>query len=256
MDIVNCQQCSKPFIKKGGVRVCSGCLDEERGMYDFYYQKITPRLRELNFRYIARQTSLDEKRLEQALEYRLGGDESGDVSLKRSVCNVCGKRQDNLESPEPICVKCLDLVLKLIERDERAFINAEQRDERVVLGPPEVDVLQYPASQGRMTHISPAQCLGETVSRALYEEALQKLAMYEESFGPLPSVGGAENADDSTLRSLLSSSKESEEVLMILDQKDEEIVLNKDEMQTLNTAHLYLKENKRRHYGFKRIEQT
>ncbi len=266
MDIANCQQCSKPFIHKGGAKVCPGCLDEERGMYDFYYQKLAPRLKDLNIPYIARQTTLDKDRLGQTLEYRLGIEEPGELKLwKRGSCNVCGKRQENVDSSEPICINCLDLVLNMMEKDERAILEASDIDERAefqssakttsssdkALGE------QYPASQGRMTNVATGQWLGETVPRAMYEEALQELAMYRDCFGELPgSKNFQSDSDLSSLRSLSASPKESQEVLMILDQNDEDIVLNKEEVQVLNSAHLYLESEKRRQYGFKRTERA
>ncbi len=235
------------------------CLDEERGMYEFYYQKLSPRLKELNMVYIARQTNLDSERLAQTLDFRLGIEESesGELRLwKRGSCNVCGKRQENIESPEPICIQCLDLVLNLMEKDERSILESEQIDNRAEFQSSTVARTQYPASQGRMTQVSAEKWLGETVPRSVYEEMAQELSLYRDHFGVLPGEQAQEGKDLSSLRSLSSSPKESQDVLMILDQKDEDIVLNREEVQILNSAHLYLDETQRRQYGFKRIERA
>ncbi len=240
MDILNCSQCGKPFRKKGSVQICTTCLDQEHEMYEFYYQKLSKLMGHVDFESLGSKSPLNMKRLEKALEYRLGtGDVNELVYWKRGTCHVCTVRLKNPDSVEPICVTCLDQVVVLLEKEppvpqplpEDSVPGSSQRHSGE-----STEIPSTPAAEEEM------------VPRSLYEKVLCELDTYRKHFGPLP------NHLQARLGVSPGSSPFSAdfiEIMEILQQTDEDIVLDVLELETAKRGMTGME--RIQHYGFKRV---
>lgn len=194
---------------------------EERTLYNAYYDRIYPLIREnaLNFDDLAEKTALPKRRLQESLLYRLG---SGQVRQlfghNEGYCNVCKNTLYSKKTTEPLCLKCLQQVDSYI------------------------------------THITGKQrpfVLNETV---VPSPALHSLGLPTEAAGPHEGEGDTSPTESKT--ELKHDPFNADDILSILEDEEENLLdttLSASEielmLQSLQTGTL-------RHYGFKRIKKT
>jgi len=238
--IVNCLQCSRPLQKRGNVQVCKRCLDEEQKVFTYYYQSLSRKLSQLNYKYIAQRIHCDEQRLKNTCHYSMGAS-TGHRELegwRRGTCNICFRAQSNPESYEPICVRCLDQVLNIVQSHDGA-ISKEHRNGDCHHDTPDNSVLEGKTfTLSTEPLVIPPEGLSDaamTDYKHLYEAAISELKLYKEKYGPLsPSPYPAPHASQHyvptspgtvighQLSSPLNSVKapNSDDILSILDDND------------------------------------
>ncbi len=85
-------------------------VTEEKELYGTFYDRLYQALQEgrLDFSVIAEKTGLKERRLREALLYRLTNEVIQLFGQKPGVCYVCQGRLYQPSTQEPLCLKCLN----------------------------------------------------------------------------------------------------------------------------------------------------
>ncbi|MBY0405469.1 MAG: hypothetical protein K2X66_16325 [Cyanobacteria bacterium] len=215
MPLENCKQCSNPFERIGPALLCFHCLSNERKDYQRYYKLISPLLFRLDFNQLGQLTEKNGILLREVLLFRLGGGEVKELpKWKKGGCYLCSERLLNKESPEPICLTCLNLINKAIGTMES---QVKQLSSTSFLKP--LIANDPPASSGGSlapsfdsANSGPAKncpCCGnsaqEAVCKSCFEFVSMELKAYKKHFGEIPADILAEYQDTLVLTSTNSS---------------------------------------------------
>jgi hypothetical protein len=221
MPLENCKQCSNPFERIGPALLCFHCLSNERKDYQRYYKLISPLLFRLDFNQLGQITEKNGILLREVLLFRLGGGEVKELpKWKKGGCYLCSERLLNKESPEPICLACLNLVNKAIGTLES---QVKQSTPTLVIRPIMADDNTNASSSGgylspslENANASPAKncpCCGnsaqEAVCKSCFEFVSLELKAYKKHFGEIPADILAEYRDTLALTSTNSSQQAS-----------------------------------------------
>jgi hypothetical protein len=141
---------------------------EQQAQYNKHYQLIAPLLDKgcLDFKLIARETGLKERKIRDTLLSRLTtGDMIQLFGYKEGICYICGTRMRGNFTQEPLCLLCVEV------------IGSKIKD----LYPPEVqETLPLPSRE-----ISPREEGIPGVSKEQFEALLSEVHRYRDKYGPI-----------------------------------------------------------------------
>ena len=92
--------------------------EEERELYAGFYERLYEYMQKgrLEFGYVAERLGLRERRVRECMLFRLS---SGAVmqlfGLRKGFCFVCEGRLFTPETPEPVCLRCLNAIERVLE---------------------------------------------------------------------------------------------------------------------------------------------
>lgn len=153
--------------------------EEEKELYNYYYNRIYPLLKEgkLDFPHLAYKTGYKERRIRETLLFRLTTGEVMQLfGRKEDFCYICSRRMMSANK-EPMCLSCLQALDEAIQ-DLQKVINSATSP----LLAKQTTLEQEAAFQT----LHGEEDFQDTVPRAEYEALKAQVARYQEKFGPLP----------------------------------------------------------------------
>lgn len=268
--------------------------DEERELYAGFYERLYEYFHKgrIDFSYLADRLGLRERRIRECLMFRLS---SGEVmqlfGLKKGVCFVCETRLFSRETPEPVCLRCLNAFEKLLEEQygkmtvpnpefRGRFITGEKtgtefRVQRVDenMPPPvcplpedlpdDVGVLKEELSKCRQTVAEYINTTGMVIEPVTQTGATPSPAVELEDKAPPPQAAEEKNASVAQTRfkegkKIMRAEDEHKRQPVPIQPEDNEFLalLEMDESQItapeLQPADVVQAGEPLRHYGFKR----
>lgn len=175
----------------------------EKEQYACYYNYLFSLIQEnrLAVEKVAKRTGLKERRLDEALAFRLKrGNRAGQLfGHKDSQCYVCNARSQSTTNREPICLRCLQLVEKAcmeIEEDEALLNGAASHalsPEMPLVEMAEAQAVPAPSDPASMVVVAPEEppSLADASASpplASLQSLQQELDAYKRHFGPLPAA--------------------------------------------------------------------
>lgn len=163
---------------------------EQRETYESHYRRIYPLLTkgELDFRQVARETGLKERKIRDTLLHRMTGDDMIQLfGHKEGICYICASRMRGNLTDEPLCIPCIEAIGQAIQEVHRV----QPTTPIITEASPISSVAPDPAPQ---RPVIPSE---EMVPKEKYDAILKEVQRYRKKYGPLDETEtDAKNATD------------------------------------------------------------
>ncbi|MDX2084330.1 MAG: hypothetical protein SFZ03_02955 [Candidatus Melainabacteria bacterium] len=118
--IQNCRKCSIPFERAGHHTICPDCREMEALRYNELIRQIRAAIERIHFGKLEKLSHIEASLLEDGLYYLIGQPQRAEnsdflKSLQKGQCSWCGHWMLNKETKEPVCLPCLNHVVKHLE---------------------------------------------------------------------------------------------------------------------------------------------
>lgn len=164
--------------------------------YHDYYDRFYPLVKDnrLDFHRIAEKTRLKERRLREALLFRLSTGEVMQLfGCRAGFCYICECKMQDTSNKEPVCITCL----KILDTAIQELYMADMARQQSSLGDPVTEATPFGLAElheeiqeeQAVPGFSPALDFEpEPTPGQEYEQLVSELKRYRKLFGPLPSL--------------------------------------------------------------------
>lgn len=183
-----------------------------REQYELFYRQIFPILEKntMNFKNIAEQTKLKERRIRETLLYRLIPDNSIQlIGYTAGYCYVCSNSMQSSTAQEPLCLSCLESIHGAIQNLYPSKSDISGGADNPISGTgitsaldsdriaKTLDSILEATSDGLETSNYPPNTEKRTDT---YESLLNEVKIYREKYGPLDAETLAEGQTSQPLK--------------------------------------------------------